>query len=135
MPYMLDPGEDRIIADAHYLGLTKPGHYDDPIVPSGTPSPVQGKWAVSIQYSRGLGEQYFTLQQNGNDLTGTQQGELYRASLKGRIRASQIELHSSMEVSGNSVPWNFKGEVQGSSMAGIVTLGEYGQATWKAIRS
>lgn len=135
MPYMLDPGEDRIIADALYLGLTKPGHYDDPIVPSGTPSPVQGKWAVSIQYSRGLGEQYFTLQQNGNDLTGTQQGELYRASLKGRIRASQIELHSSMEVSGNSVPWNFKGEVQGSSMAGIVTLGEYGQATWKAIRS
>jgi len=135
MPYMMDPGEDRIIADAIYEGLTKPGHYDDPVIPTGTPAQVQGQWSVAIQYSRGIGEQRFTLEQSSNDLIGVQQGELYKATLKGVIHADQIELRSTMEVSGNSVPWTFKGSVQGNSMNGTVHLGEYGEATWKATRA
>jgi uncharacterized pyridoxal phosphate-dependent enzyme len=135
MPYMMDPGEDSIVADAIYEGLTKPGHYDDPVIPGGTPAHVEGKWAVTIQYSRGTGEQHFTLSQKGNNLTGAQHGELYQAEMKGSIHAAQIELHSVMAVSGNAIPWTFKGNVEGSSMAGTVHLGEYGDATWKAIRA
>lgn len=111
MPYMLDPGEDRIIADAIYAGLTKPDHYDDPVIPTGAPAQLQGQWAVSIQYSRGIGEQHFTLEQTGNDLTGTQQGELYKAPLKGVVHANEIELHSNMAVSENTIPWTFRGDV------------------------
>jgi hypothetical protein len=33
MPYMMDAGEEKIVAEAIYEGLTKPGHYDDPVVP------------------------------------------------------------------------------------------------------
>src|SRR5258708_3363666 len=69
MPYMMDPGEDRIIANAIYEGLTKPGHYDDPVIPTGAPAPVQGTWAVTIQYPSGIGVQKLTLEQIGNDLT------------------------------------------------------------------
>jgi len=134
MPYMMDPGEDRIVADAIYEGLTKPGHYDDPIVPGGEPAQVQGAWAVSIQYLRGVGEQHLTLEQKGDDITGLQQGELYKADIKGSIHANQIELRSVMAVSGNEIPWTFKGNVSGSSAAGTVHLGEYGDATWKATR-
>jgi hypothetical protein len=50
MPYMLEKGEERIIANAIYEGLTTPGHYEAPVVPVGTPAPVQGIWAVTIQY-------------------------------------------------------------------------------------
>ncbi|WP_263383804.1 PLP-dependent transferase [Granulicella arctica] len=135
MPYMMDPGEERIIADAIYEGLTKPGKYENPLVPAGTPATVKGTWAVSIQYSRGMGEQHFTLDQTGNTLTGVQQGELYKTALQGSIHANEIELHSSMAVSGNSVPWNFRGTVQGNSMSGTVHLGEYGEASWKAARA
>ena len=135
MPYMMDPGEDSIVADAIYEDLIKPGHYDDPIVPSGTPSQIEGKWAVTIQYSRGVGEQHFILNQSGNSITGTQQGELYQAEIKGSIHATQVELHSVMAVSGNVIPWTFKGNVEGSNIAGTVHLGEYGDATWKAIRA
>ena len=134
MPYMMDPGEDSIVADAIYEGLTKPGHYEDPVIPTGTPAQIQGKWAVSIQYTRGVGEQRFTIEQSGNTLTGTQHGELYEAKLKGVIHASQIELRSVMAVSGNSVPWTFQGTVEGSNMSGSVHLGEYGDATWHAAR-
>ena len=61
MPYMMDPGEDRIVADAIYEGLTKPGHYEDPVILTGAPAQVKGKWSVSIQYSRGVGEQQVRL--------------------------------------------------------------------------
>jgi seryl-tRNA(Sec) selenium transferase len=135
MPYMMDPGEERIVADAVYEALTRPRHYDDPVIPTGEPAQFQGSWAVSIQYSRGVGEQRFTLQQNGNQLTGAQHGEIYTAALKGVIHASQVELHSVMEVSGNVIPWTFKGELKGSGIAGTVRMGEYGEATWQATRA
>jgi hypothetical protein len=134
MPYMMDPGEDRIVADAIYEALTKPRHYDDPIVPTGAPAKVQGQWAMSIHYLRGTGEQHITLKQSGNTLSGTQQGELYQAEMEGSVHANQIELRSVMAVSGNEIPWTFKGEVNENHMQGTVHLGEYGDATWQASR-
>jgi seryl-tRNA(Sec) selenium transferase len=135
MPYMMDAGDERIIANAIYEALSKPGHYENPVIPTGTPASVQGAWAVTILYPRGTGEQKFTLEQSGNDLTGAQDGEIYKATFKGTIHADQIELHSSMQVGGNSIPWTFKGNVQGNNIAGTVTMGEYGGATWKATRA
>lgn len=134
MPYMMEAGEERLVADAIFEGFTNPGHHEDPVVPAGTPSLVRGEWAVSIQYSRGAGEQHFLLEQDGNRITGTQKGEHYEASIEGSIHATLIELRSVMAVSGNEIRWTFKGEVQGSSISGAVDLGEYGKATWKAIR-
>lgn len=134
MPYMMDAGEERIVADAIYEGLSRPGHYDDPVVSTGATAQVQGTWAVTIQYSRGTGEQHFTLVQNGNALSGEQQGELFKAQLSGNIQADRIELHSAMAVSGNEVTWTFKGSVQGNSISGSVYLGEYGDATWQGKR-
>jgi uncharacterized pyridoxal phosphate-dependent enzyme len=135
MPYMMDAGEERIIADAIFEGLTKPGHYTDPVIPTGAPAQVAGEWAVSIQYSRGAAEQHFTLQQNGNELTGIQQGEIYRTSFKGTVHGDQVELHSLMVVGGTDVPWTFQGTAQGNNLSGTVLLGEYGQASWKALRA
>jgi uncharacterized pyridoxal phosphate-dependent enzyme len=135
MPYMMERGEDRIIANAIYEGLTKPGHYENPVIPSGAPAPVDGTWVVTIQYPRGTGEQKFKVEQHGDVLSGTQNGEIYNATLKGAIHANQIELRSNMVVPGNLIPWTFKGTVQGSTMTGSIHMGEYGNATWKAIRS
>jgi len=135
MPYMMDPGEDRVVADAIYKALTNPRHYDDPVIPAGEPANVAGAWNISIQYSRGIGEQHIALTQNGNDITGTQQGELYKADLKGSIHANQIELRSVMAVSGNVIPWTFKGDVQGNHASGSVHMGEYGDATWQGTRA
>jgi hypothetical protein len=40
-----------------------------------------------------------------------------------------------MAVSGNSIPWTFRGVVSGNSMSGTVRMGEYGDATWSAVKS
>jgi len=99
MPYMMAPGQDRIVADAIYEIFTHPGHYEDPVVPQGSASQIAGDWVVSIQYRRGTGEQHFSIQQSGDKLSGSQVGENYSAELKGLVHANQVELTSSMQVS------------------------------------
>ena len=135
MPYMMAAGEEKIVADAIYEGLTKPGHYENPLVPQGPLAQVGGNWTVEIKYIRGTGEQRFTLQQDGDQLSGTQAGEIYQAELKGRVQADHIELRSEMEVPGNSIQWTFRGVVSGNNASGTVHMGEYGDATWTAVKS
>lgn len=135
MPYMMSPGEDRIVADAIYEGLTKPGHYENPVIPQGEPAQVAGSWTVEIKYTRGNGVQHFTLRQEGNQLTGKQSGEIYHADLKGVVHADHIELMSDMPVPGNSIRWTFRGVVSAHSMNGTVHMGEYGDAVWSAVKS
>jgi uncharacterized pyridoxal phosphate-dependent enzyme len=135
MPYMMAAGEERIVADALSAIFTNPGHYENPVVPDGAPAQLAGSWSVSITYLRRTGEQQFTLEQQGNNLTGAQTGEVYHAALKGSIHADQVELHSQMEVPGNSIRWTFRGVASGNSIGGTVHMGEYGDATWKAVRS
>jgi len=133
--YMMEAGQERIIADALYQALTNPGTHQDPVVPSGAPSSVKGRWAVSIQYLRGTGEQQFMLEQNGNEVTGEHHGEIYNAKFQGVVHGDQIELHSVMPVGGNPLRCNFKGTIQGNSMSGTINMGEYGDAKWSAIRA
>ena len=135
MPYMMEAGEEQIIADAIYDGLSNPGHFEDPAKAEGAPMQIEGRWAVTVQYSRGAGEQLFTLQQNEHQLTGRQQGELYTATLEGTMDGDKVELRSAMGVSGDTLTWIFSGTAQGDTLAGTVDLGEYGTAAWTANRA
>jgi hypothetical protein len=131
---MMDPGEQTIVGDAIYRQLTEPAKYENPVVPAGTPAQVAGKWTFAIQYSRGVGEQVVTLTQAGGELQGTQQGEIYTAPIQGVVHANQVQLRSDMPVSGNSISWTFKGKLEGDRLSGTVHLGEFGDATWTAMR-
>ena len=135
MPYMMDPGEDRIIAEAMHAALTNPGHFENPPVPGGTPAAIAGNWAVTVQYMLGRGEQKFTIEQSGADIAGLHHGELYRGTLQGRVRGNQVELRTVMEVPGNPIHWTFTGTAQGNAMSGAANMGEYGPATWTAVRA
>ena len=135
MPYMMDQGEDRIIADAIHTALTNPGHYENPVVPGGAPAAIAGEWAVTIQYLYGQGEQKFSLQQSGGKVSGMHHGEIYGGKLQGQIRGSSVELRSVMDVPGNPIPWVFTGTVQGNAMSGSVNMGEYGPASWTGAKT
>jgi uncharacterized pyridoxal phosphate-dependent enzyme len=133
--YMMEAGQDKIIADALHEALTNPGSHPNPSVPAGSPASVQGSWAVTIDYLRGTGEQKFVLDQKETELTGEHHGEIYNSSLKGEVHGDQIELHSIMPVGGNPLHYNFKGTVSGGNMSGTVNMGEYGDARWSAVRA
>ena len=134
MPYMLDAGEERIVADAIYRALTNPDSYFNPVIPSGA-TKVDGSWSLALQYIRGSAEQKIVIEQNGSDLTGILHGEIFTAPLSGSIHDNDLKLHCRMPVSGHEVIWDYKGTVTGATARGTVDLGEYGSASWKAIRS
>lgn len=134
MPYMMAPGEAEIVADAIYNGLTKPGTYKNPVVPTGQTAQVAGTWTVLIDYLCGTGTQRFDLKQTSEDLDGTLYGEIYRAALSGKVQANQVNLKGTMPTSGYEVHWTFQGTVTGNQMSGTADMGEYGSVPWRAFR-
>lgn len=133
--YIMTPAEVKIVADSIYEALTHPGHYEDPVVPTGTPASVAGEWAATIHYLRGTGDQHFVLKQDGNDVTGEHHGELYNATFHGAVHGDQIAITSVLPVTGYPITCRFKGTVQGNTMSGTLNMGEYGEVTWDAVRA
>lgn len=134
MPYMMAPGEAEIVADAIYEGLSKPGSYQNPLVPTGEMAQIGGTWVVLIEYQCGTGMQRFELKQNNDEVSGNLYGEIYNAALSGKVQASQIHLKARMQTSGYEVHWTFQGTSTGDQLAGMADMGEYGSVPWKAFR-
>jgi hypothetical protein len=134
MPYMMDPGEEVIIADAIHAALTNPGTHASPVMPSGPPARLAGNWLVTVQYARGAGRQHFTITQDGGTLNGQHKGEIYQGDLSGTVHGDQVVLKSRMPVGGNAIAWTFTGTASGNILSGDVDMGEYGPASFTAHR-
>ena len=135
MPYMMDPGEDRIVADAIFAILSNPGRFSDPPVPIGAMASIGGAWAVTVTYPHGEATHRFTLEQSGAEVTGQHRGELYGGAIRGLVRAGTVELRSSMQIPANNIGWTFRGNVSGNRMSGTADMGEYGAAQWTAVKA
>jgi uncharacterized pyridoxal phosphate-dependent enzyme len=134
MPYMMMPGDDKIVADAIFAALSHPPAFSAPEIPQGSPANVAGIWDVQMKYLCGEGRQRFLLEQQEGAVTGVHQGEIYNGNLAGSVHAQQVKFRSTMPVGGNEIEYSFSGIATGNSMSGTVALGEYGHAEWSATR-
>lgn len=132
MPYMMQPGDYKTVATVLSKYLRSPGKHDAPPVPSGPLANVAGTWNVTVNFTRGVGRQKFVLTQDGSAVTGDQNGELFKANLKGKAVADHLTLTSAMDANASMIPWMFTGVVAGNTWSGNVTMGEYGAATFTA---
>jgi seryl-tRNA(Sec) selenium transferase len=132
--YIMTPAEVKIVADTIYQHLKNPPHFENPVVPTGAPVSVDGSWAVTVHYLRGTGEQRFVLKQDGNQLTGEHHGEIYNTTISGIVHANEIAMVSTLPVTGYPLTCRFKGAVAGNNMSGVVSMAEYGEAKWEALR-
>ncbi len=135
MPYMMDAGEERIIAEALHAALSKPGSYSNPPVPTGATAMVGGSWTVAVHYPRGEASHTLTLSQSGDTVTGTHKGVIFTGPVRGTVRAGTVELRSSFPNPGNNFSYTFRGTVNGNRMSGTVDMGEYGPATFEAVKA
>lgn len=133
-PYMMMPGEDKIVARRIYEVLSKPPKFEAPPTPPGEPATVAGQWDTRIQFLRGSAYHTIILEQNGANLVGTHRGEYVSGDLAGSVAADQVHFCSSQKIEGTRLAYEFTGTVNGDSMSGTVDLGEYGQAQWTAQR-
>lgn len=135
MPYMMQPGDYKVVAEAVSQHLRNPGHFSNPPSYSGPAAQVAGTWNVTVQYTRGVGHQQLTLQQNGSDLQGELKGEIFNAPVRGHVNADHVTLQSTFHGYASAVPYNFSGVARAGNMKGDLKLGEYGSATFTAARA
>jgi D-glucosaminate-6-phosphate ammonia-lyase len=134
-PYMMMPGNAKIVAERIYAVLSKPPSVAGPEpLPQGEPAAVAGQWEVQIDFDRGSAIHTVILEQRGTELEGTHHGEYVSGDLRGAVAADLIRFRTSQKIQGTRLFYDFAGTVQGDKMAGKVGLGEYGEARWSAQR-
>jgi hypothetical protein len=134
MPYMMMPDDYRIAAEALYRVLSKPPKFSDPVVPSHEPQIAAGVWQVQIDYTRGSAQHRLFIEQTAATLRGVHEGETLRGDLQGKVQGNQVQLSSRHTIQGTVLEYAFSGHVEGDTMQGTVSLGEYGAAQWTAKR-
>jgi uncharacterized pyridoxal phosphate-dependent enzyme len=134
MPYMMQPDDHKIAAQAIHALLSKPPKIENPVRPSSPPAQIAGQWAVHMTYSLGSSDHHFTIEQSGSNLTGTHRGETLTGQLHGSVYGKEVSFRSSQHIQGTSLSFDFHGTADGDTMQGTVSLAEYGQANWTAKR-
>jgi seryl-tRNA(Sec) selenium transferase len=133
-PYMLVPGDEKIIADRLHRVLSSPPK-DTMSAPAAPSTDIGGRWDVRIDYAASQSHHTLQLLQRGNDVTGTHQGDFVSRDIAGTIDGSTVKLHSAYdEEHGDALHFSFTGTVTGDEIAGTLDMGEYLSANWTAKR-
>jgi L-seryl-tRNA(Ser) seleniumtransferase len=132
---MMAPGDEKVVAQRiatelsakHTLKATDP--------PATAVTNLSGRWGVEIQYAASAATHTLHLQQNGNRLDGTHQGDFLARDITGSISGDTISFESVVtERHGDALTYRFNGKVSGETMSGALDMGEYLGATWTARR-
>ena len=134
VPYQMQPGDERVVADRLYALLSKPPKIDAPAVPEGPAAMVAGQWDAEIDFGYGTAHHKLVFEQDGAKLMGTHEGEFASGDLRGSVAANTVRFQSSLATEGTRVSFQFSGGLDGGQLSGTVGLGEYGEARWTAKR-
>ncbi|MBC8167187.1 MAG: hypothetical protein H7Y20_15120, partial [Bryobacteraceae bacterium] len=133
-PYMMIPGDEKIVADRLAAVMSKPPRFEDPSLPAGEGAPIHGQWDLHLEFTRGSAEHSLSLEQDHNSLVGTHRGEYAGGDLAGTVALNEVRFRSSHKIEGTRLSYDFAGRVSGETMSGTVAMGEYGEARWTAKR-
>ena len=133
---MMAPGDEKIVAQ-RLVQVLSAKHTLKPVEAPAVPvTNLSGRWTIQIQYAASSTTHTVHLQQDGNRLEGTHQGDFLARDLSGTISGEAVSLTSSVtERHGDALTYRFSGTVTGEIMTGALDLGEYLAATWTARRT
>jgi L-seryl-tRNA(Ser) seleniumtransferase len=110
--------------------------------PKSAPAPAQvslgvnpaGHWDVDVDFVHGSSRHALFLQTRGGRLTGSHSGTSAHGDVEGWLMGDRVRFRSTLPVEGMRLVYTFEGVISGDHMSGNLDLGEYGSATWKALR-
>jgi D-glucosaminate-6-phosphate ammonia-lyase len=130
--WMMQPGDDRIVADRlHELLSKKRSPKSSPAAPAGN---IGGRWDVTLEFFSSKSEHSLTLEQDGNKLHGIHKGDFSTRDVFGTIEGNQIKLQSVDRAPGDVLPFTFAGTLESDTITGPVYMGEYLNAKFTARR-
>jgi L-seryl-tRNA(Ser) seleniumtransferase len=135
-PYMMNPGDETIVADRLHAVLTarlKPRA--TAAAPAAPAADLSGQWDVRIEYAASVSNHALHLRQRNNQIDGSHQGDFVSRDLSGTIEGDAVRLRSSYtEQHGDALSFTFSGKATADQMSGTLDMGEYLTATWTARR-
>ena len=135
MPYMMMPEDHKIAADAIHALLAKPPAAPSVAPPSAPAGDISGKWTARLEYVAGGAEHTLVFEQKEAHLTGKHESDVMHGDLRGTVDGSTVRFRSNHPWEGTAIGYEFTGKLEGDTMSGTVSLGEYGDAKWTARRS
>ena len=129
--WMMQPGDDKIVAERIYavLSAKRGPRSTDMAVPSAN---VSGRWDVDIEFFSSRSRHTLFIEQDGNWIRGSHQGDFTVRDMVGMIEGNEVKLRSVEHRPGASVTFIFSGTVSGDTMSDPIHMGEYLNATFTA---
>jgi len=134
MPYMMMPGDDKLVAPRIREVLSNPPMGGKITVSAALAAKVNGQWDVEIAYTRDHAAHTLFLEQTGDQLMGSHRGEFLTAEVRGKVEGAKVRCRSSHHYEGTSIGYVFEGVAEGDTIHGTVDVGEYGKAPFTARR-
>ena len=88
---------------------------------------VAGEWDFTVESPAGTGTPHFSLKQQGAAISGTYKGALGEAPVTGSVKGNAVTIQFRVDAQGMEMDVIYKGTVEGASMSGTVTLGDFGE--------
>ncbi len=129
----MQPGQEKIVADRLFdlLSQKRSPRSTAMAAPSST---VTGRWDVTVEFFSSKSQHTLIMEQDGNWIQGSHQGDLSTRDMVGTLEADQIKLRSVDRHTADSITFIFSGTVSGDAMSGQIYMGEYRTATFTAKR-
>lgn len=95
---------------------------------------VTGEWTMTVETQAGTGSPHFSLKQEGTNVTGQYKGQLGEAPVTGTVNGNEVTLKYSVNAQGADLTVTYTGTVEGDTMKGKVSLGDFGDGTFTGKR-
>jgi D-glucosaminate-6-phosphate ammonia-lyase len=129
--WMMQPGDGTIVAERIYgvLSAKRGPRSTDMAAPSAN---VSGRWDVDIEFFSSRSRHTLFIEQDGNWIRGSHQGDFTMRDMVGIIEGDEVKLRSVERRPGASVTFIFSGTVSGDTISGPIHMGEYLNAKFTA---
>jgi seryl-tRNA(Sec) selenium transferase len=131
--WMMQPGDDKVVAERIHAALAKKRSPRSTTM-NAPAANLTGRWDVEIAFFSSKSQQALFIEQDGNWIHGSHQGDFSAKDMVGQIEGDQVKLRSSERRPGINVTFTFAGTVSGDTMSGDVFMGEYLNAKFSAKR-
>jgi hypothetical protein len=146
-PFQFQPGEAAQVGQAIADALTAAHNLQHPTEPP-VQADISGNWDVRVHFLHGERKHRLKLQQQGSQLSGSQQSEQFESNVIGRLGAQQVHMQFETRHEGSAIAYRFEGTVSNGTMQGEVFLGsatdnhrgpvnlsQFGKGKWEATRA
>jgi D-glucosaminate-6-phosphate ammonia-lyase len=131
--WMMQPGDAKVVADRLH-GVLSRQRSPKTTTMAAPAANISGQWDVEVEFFSSKGRHALFVEQDGNWLRGSHEGEFTTRDMEGTIEGDQVKIRSVERRPGSSVTFIFAGTLAGDTISGPVYMGEYLNAKFTAKR-